>query len=96
MKIRTSEILAATKVLCEHVEACGCEEIEITVNSYWEIPREQEYDTYDKPHEFMLGDLEDDWDEVIKMIKNPDEAVAYGFMWLASVLRAIGQDTPCP
>ncbi|KKL16532.1 hypothetical protein LCGC14_2494630 [marine sediment metagenome] len=93
MKVTTREIMDIVSVLCQHLDNCGCSEVEIEETSYWSIPKEYEYDAYSDPREHTLGDLQDDWDQLQRMAMNPDDAVGYGLVWLASVLRAVGQQT---
>jgi len=95
MKVTTTEIVSIASALCKHLENCGCSEVEIEKTAYWSIPKEYEYDPYSEPKEYTLGELEDDWNELTKIAENPDNAVGYGMVWLASVLRAVGQQTTC-
>ena len=95
MKVTTREIMAVAAILCQHLDSCGYSEVEIEKTLYWSIPKEYEYDVYSEPKGHTVGDLRDDWDELRRMAAEPDDAVGYGMVWLASVLRAIGQVAAC-
>ena len=95
MKVTTNEIMAVAEVLCRHLDKCGHSEVDIDKTSYWAIPKEYEYDAYSEPKDCTLGDLEEEWSELLAMVSNPETAVGYGMVWFGSILRAIGQQEAC-
>lgn len=95
MKITTKEIMDVAEVLCRHLDNHGHSEVEIQATSYWAIPKESEHDAYSEPMEHTLGDLAEDWSELLAMVAQPDNAIGYGLVWLGGILRAIGQQQAC-
>lgn len=65
--------------------------ITIPADFYWHIPKELKYDTYIKPEEFTVGQLTDDWQELKKILSGETPPVEYAMVWLAAILRAVGE-----
>ena len=84
--------------LCEQLLSL-CEEkgyaiINLPVDYYWDVPTQSRYDPYQRPEDLTLGQLSDDWSELRKIIENGDsKAISYTLVWLAAVIRAIGENT---
>jgi hypothetical protein len=91
MKISTDELRRATLTLLRHVEENGQKDLEIEEDFYWEIPAEKRYAPYDEPTGLTMGQLSDDWSEVMRMVNGEREVIGYGLVWLASVLRRVGE-----
>jgi hypothetical protein len=56
-------------------------------------PREALYDPYTQPESLSLGQLSDDWEDLLKIDSENMPAVGYAAVWLASILRAVGEST---
>lgn len=95
MRVSSQELKDAVIVLCKHLDESGVSPVEIPHSLYWSIPKEQEYDPYNDPIELTLGDLEEDWSHIKNIVNGKDDPVAYAFVWLAAVLRAVGQNAVC-
>jgi hypothetical protein len=91
MRISVGELRAAFDRLVEHLEATGQEAFEIEDDFYWEVPCEVRYDPYKRIDGATLGQLSDDWNEVQSMLSGRRPPLGYGLVWLASVLRKIGE-----
>ena len=91
MKVSTEELRRAALALLQHVEQSGQKEFEIAEDFYWDIPAEKRYAPYEEPKELTMGQLSDDWSEVTQMVSGNREPVAYGLVWLAAVLRRVGE-----
>jgi hypothetical protein len=74
-----------------HVEASGVKEVEIDEDFYWSIPPETRYSPYEDPGEPTLGQLSDDLSELRAMANGQKDVVGYGLVWLASILRRLGE-----
>ncbi|WNG15728.1 hypothetical protein [Cystobacter fuscus] len=92
MKIQLSDLRQAANTLFDHLEQNGHTEIEVTEDFYWNIPKEHLYSVYTPPpeSELTLGQLSDDWDEVMKIASAQRPPIAYALVWLSSILRFIG------
>lgn len=60
---------------------------------YWSIPREQRGNYSGEPTEHTLGQLSDDLAELRRINAGEAEPVGYAFVWLAAVLRELGETT---
>ncbi|WP_439383996.1 hypothetical protein [Amycolatopsis lexingtonensis] len=60
---------------------------------FWELLPEQRYDLGHEPSEHTIGQLSESWAQLVAMADDPDRAVGYGLVWLADVLRALGQQS---
>ncbi|MFO0961200.1 MAG: hypothetical protein U0800_27785 [Isosphaeraceae bacterium] len=94
MQISTEELIKATEALLVHLRAGGREALEIPHDFYWFVPTDQRYDAYKEPAGLTVGQLSDDWAELRKLAIGEAEPVNYAFVWLASILRALGETVP--
>jgi hypothetical protein len=65
--------------------------VELPSDYYWDIPEGEKYNPYQKPSDLTLGQLTDDWSELNKVLEGSAEPISYHFVWLAAILRAIGE-----
>ena len=92
MQIATSELRQAMTKLLDHLDDAGRGKLTISKDYYWAIPADRQYDPYKKPTEFTLGQLSDDWLEVKKIVEGQSAPVGYALVWLAAIIRAIGEE----
>jgi hypothetical protein len=57
------------------------------------VPADKRYSPNDEPKTLTMGQLSDDWLEVAQMTMGNRETVGYGLVWLAAVLRRVGEKT---
>lgn len=67
--------------------------LEINKEAFWSVPRDQAYDIYSDPGDLTIGTLSESWGQLEQMLSDPNRVVGHGFVWLAEVLRAIGDET---
>lgn len=91
MKIKLSELRAITELLYKYFEEMECDEFEITEDYYWLIPQEEVYDPSKNPHDLVIGQLYEDWDDLNGILTKGNPPVGYAFVWLSSILRFIGE-----
>jgi hypothetical protein len=91
MKVSTEELRRAATALLRHVEDSGQKEFEIEEDFYWDVPADKRYAPYEEPKGLTMGQLSDDWSEVTQMISGDRQPVAYGLVWLAAVMRRVGE-----
>jgi hypothetical protein len=92
MNITLAELRAVSDKLFTHLENRGYTSVDLTVDYYWDFAKQQRYDPYQEPTEFSLGQLSDDWTELQKIQSGEASTIAYALVWLASVLRAVGEE----
>lgn len=91
MKIQVSNLRALANKLLDHLEETGHGEVDISVDFYWDIPAEQRYQPYAEPGKLDMGQISDDWMELTKIAEDRAKPVNYALVWLASILRRIGE-----
>lgn len=91
MTVTTSELRRLFDVLMSYLEETGRSEFDIQEDYYWNINREELYNTQSEPVEMNLGQLSDDWANMKKVIDGESEPIGYHLVWLAPVLREIGE-----
>ena len=90
MKVRVSELRRAANVLFDHLERLGHAEIEVDSDYYWSIPNEKLYSVYEDPSDFTVGQLSEDLENVKAIVAGTKVPIAYGLVWLSTLLRFIG------
>ena len=90
-KITVPELKAAAELLLSHLERHSASEIEIKDDFYWDVPEPKRYDKYEEPKQFDVGQLSDDVNELRRIATGAASPAGYGLVWLAAVLRRIGE-----
>lgn len=93
MDVNVAELRAVADKLFTHLLESGDEVVSLPQDYYWSIPKETLYDPYSQPSEFTLGQLSDDLSELKRIESGEGEPVSYALVWLAAILRAIGEKT---
>jgi len=91
MKIEVADLRKMFEVLAEHLEETGQASVEIPWDFYWEVSREERYDPYSEPKQLSLGQLSDDWNELLKIRDGEMPSVGHALVWLSSILRSVGE-----
>lgn len=91
MRITTEELRKAMEALLSHLERSGHATVDLDQDYYWSITPEQRYDPYSEPKQLSIGQLTDDWAEVNAVAQGEKEPVGFALVWLASILRAVGE-----
>lgn len=91
MKIQISELRQVAIKLLDHLEQQGVRQVEIVHDHYWEVPREARYDLYEKPTQLDVGQLSEDLQNLRSLDDASEPLVSYGLVWLAQLLREIGE-----
>jgi hypothetical protein len=89
MKLNIKDLRKATNLILDQLIEDGITEVELTKDYYWSIPAEQRYDPYVEPKELTLGQLSEDWKEILRLVDGEQEPAAYHLEWLSSLLRYI-------
>ncbi len=91
--VSVAELRDIVGILLHHLVQQGYDVVRIPETYYWNIPTAQLYDPQSTPTDLDLGDVYDDWQELVKIRDKPDLAVTDAFAWLGAVCRAIGDHT---
>lgn len=90
IRINVDDLRTVTNRLFDHLDSLGERTVELDQDYYWIIGEQELYDPTRKPTDFVLGQLTDDWRELSKLLEG-QKPISYSLVWLASILRAIGQ-----
>ena len=93
MEVNVVQLRAVADKLFAHLLTSGHEVLSLPYDHYWSIPKEKLYDPYSQPSELTLGQLSDDLAELKRIYNDQAEPLSYALVWLAAVIRAIGEDT---
>lgn len=85
-----SELAEITQHLLRRLEQDGVGQIELSVDYYWDISKEELYQPYDAPEKLTIGQVSDDLNELRRVMRGERAVIPYHLVWLASVLRAVG------
>lgn len=91
MKIEISELRKAADLLLNYLESNGIDAVDIEVDYYWHIDKRLKYDAYQEPEEFTIGQISEDIIKLRRMLEIEDNMLPHGFVWLSSLLRAVGE-----
>jgi len=91
MQIDIRTIQMALASIFNHLQERGIESIEISEDFYWNISIIQRYDPYTIPTQFDLGQLTNDYEEIIKIVNGNNEPLGFALVWLSSLIRIIGE-----
>jgi hypothetical protein len=92
MNLRISDLRKVTERLLTHLEEIGRGEVSLSLDYYWDIPRELRYDNYEQPSDLSLHQLTDDWAELQKVLDGKTAPRAEALVRLSSLLRAVGEE----
>jgi hypothetical protein len=91
MIIDTANLRRCFEALVNHLEETGQAAVEVPWDFYWEASRDDLYNPYAQPTNLTLGQLSDDWSEMLKIADGEMPPVGYALVWLSSILRAAGE-----
>lgn len=89
MKIEIEKLKMATEKLFKYLEDLNIKEIDFENDYYWVISEEQQFETSKDPSNFTIGQLTDDYQEVLKDIN--EEVSGHTFYHLAPLLKYLSQ-----
>ena len=91
MRISVDELRKATLLLLDHLATTGQTSFQVDEDFYWHVPESQRYDSYSEPRRLTVGQLSDDWSELQKIADGQRAPTGTALVWLASILRRIGE-----
>ncbi|NUL06100.1 hypothetical protein HRW07_23300 [Streptomyces lunaelactis] len=92
LQIPLDQLRQAFEVSLHHVEASAGSTVPLKHDYFWSVPGDELYDPYNRPGELTMGQLSESWQHLEDLLADQDRALGYHLVWLADVLRAIGQD----
>ena len=92
MTIDLEELRNLFNLLVTHIEQNVGMELDVHEDYYWNIPSPDRYDVYSNPDMLTVGQLTEDLQQLQKISDGVSEPIGYGLVWLASIIRKIGED----
>ncbi|MCL7380017.1 hypothetical protein [Streptomyces sp. 35G-GA-8] len=93
VQIQLDQLRRAFDLLLKRVEASAGSAVPLEHDYFWSVPGDELYDVLNEPRTITIGQLSESWQHLEDLVADPDRAVGQHLVWLADVLRAIGQDT---
>ncbi|MFD6356871.1 hypothetical protein [Nocardia tengchongensis] len=94
LHVPLAELRRSFNLLLDHVEAATeGDVVRLDEDYFWSIPQDELYDVNSVPSNLTVGQLSWSWQHLTDLLADPDQAIGYHLVWLAEVLRAIGQKT---
>lgn len=90
-KVTTAELRVALDAILCNLEENGVSEVELQDDHYWDVPQADRYGVHDQPTQLDVGQLTDDVNEVKRIVSGDAPPYGLGLIWLAAVLRRIGE-----
>ncbi len=93
LHVSLAELRRSVDLLLRHVEAAAAgDAVIINQDHFWSIPADELYDVSKEPIDLTIGQLSESWQHLRNLLADQDRIVGYHLVWLADILRAIGQD----
>lgn len=89
VQLPVAKLEAVVELLLRRVVAVGQDRIVIDRDMFWSIPLGDAFEVYGPPPEATIGQVSESWDQLERVLAEPEDAVKYHLVWLADVLRAI-------
>ena len=92
MKIDIIQLRTACDILWEHLRDLGIDSVNIPHDYYWSVSRQDAYRLDSEPATLVVGQLSDDWQAIQRVLEPDRDAIAYDFVKVSAILRAVGEE----
>ena len=90
MKIKTTDLLDVIEALRINISEAFPDEIDVDAEDfYWQISEDELYDPTQEPKVEELGQLSDDWSELLRLKSENGIPISYDLNRLATILRIV-------
>jgi len=94
-QVTVAELRIIAELLFAHLESKDMRSITFSEDYYWDVPAAIRYDQYQEPMKHTIAQISDDLAELSRMTDGSRPLVAYGLVWLAALLRRVGETANC-
>lgn len=91
MEVRIDTLRVVLSKLLDHVERTKGAAVVLDSDFYWDISKEDRYDSHEEPSRHLLGQLSSDLERIESLASEVDDEFNYGLVWVAQVLRYLGE-----
>src|SRR4029450_2259796 len=88
--IPTGELRRVFEILLTHVARGSEDELAIGKDYFWSVPSPAMYEVHTEPNALTIGRVSESWGNLEAMLQDESKLIGYGLVWLADVLRALG------
>jgi hypothetical protein len=92
VKVNLSELEEVFRKILLHLRQSDLEQIDLPMDYYWNIPEEWVYNMQVIPSDLEVGQVHEEWRSLLKLLKDEEAVTSYHLVWLAAVLRALGNN----
>jgi hypothetical protein len=90
MKINKEKIISIIQILSKEINDNFNESIFIEKEDfYWAVKMEEKYNPLKDPDELRLGQVSDDWEELLRLLESDEIPISYDFLRLSEILSLI-------
>ncbi|MEO6277529.1 hypothetical protein [Roseateles sp.] len=90
--ISIADLRLIVNQIFDHIEFdLGQHVFNLDQDFYWGVPDDERYDFTKEPSSYSVGQLVDDWNFLLPLLKDRDRAVAFMLVHVAPLLHHIGQ-----
>ncbi|MFF0399749.1 hypothetical protein ACFYSJ_28900 [Streptomyces sp. NPDC005248] len=93
LQIPLDQLRHAFELALQHIEASAGSAVALEHDYFWSVPGDELYDVANEPRTITIGQLSESWQHLEDLLSDTNRAVDHHLVWLADVLRAIGQST---
>jgi hypothetical protein len=95
LQIPLDQLRHAFDAAIRHIEVTAGHTVTLKEDYFWSVPGDELYDVLNEPRTITIGQLSESWQHIEDLLAHQDQALGYHLVWLADVIRAIGQDITC-
>lgn len=92
VRVSVDQLKQVFGLLLAHVADKSKSELTLSKDYFWSIPAPERYDVYTEPSQFTIGQVSECWTHLEGMLEDESKVLGYGLVWLADVLRAMGDE----
>lgn len=92
VRVPVDQLRRVFELLVAHTIKNAGTELTVSMDYFWSMPAPERYDVYTEPSEFTIGQVSESWENLKVMLEDESKVLGYGLVWLADVLRAVGDE----
>lgn len=91
IQVPVETLRRAAAILLDRLESSSGATVALDRDMFWAIPSEHRSNVYAEPTEFTVAQMTDSLQNIVGIVEDPASATSFGLVWLADLLRAVGE-----